>query len=57
MQSTFTLEGWIFILRVWRDETYPLDQGKSQKKYRVIKLCFFQLLAYFLGLVWRLSKK
>ncbi len=29
MQSTFTLEAWNFILRVWLDESYPLDQGKS----------------------------
>ena len=32
MQSTFTLEDWIFILRAWLDESYPLDQGKSQMK-------------------------
>jgi len=30
MRFTFTLEDWIFILRAWLDESYPLDQGKSQ---------------------------
>ena len=34
MQSTFTLEDWIFILRVWLDESYPLDQGKSLRNIR-----------------------
>ena len=31
MQSTLTLEDWISILRGLLDESYPLDQGKSQK--------------------------
>ena len=29
MRFTFTLEDWIFILRTWLDESYPLDLGKS----------------------------
>ncbi len=33
MLSTFTLGDWIFILRGWFDESYPLDQGKSQDNY------------------------
>ncbi len=36
MRFTFTLEDWIFILRAWLDESYPLDLGKSRK------LNFFQ---------------
>ena len=31
MQSTSTLVAWIFILREWLGECYPLDQGKGQK--------------------------
>ncbi len=30
MRFTFTLADWIFILRAWLDESYPLDQGKSR---------------------------
>ena len=30
MRFTFTLEDWIFILRAWLDESYPLDLGKSR---------------------------
>ena len=39
MQSTSTLEDWIFILREWLDESYPLDQGKSHLLLLFLKLC------------------
>jgi hypothetical protein len=29
MQFTFTLADWIFILRTWLDESYPLELGKN----------------------------
>ena len=38
MRFTFTLEDWIFILRAWLDESYPLDLGKSLIKKRMTVL-------------------
>jgi len=35
MQSTFTLEDWIFILMDQLDESHPLDQGKSLNIYKL----------------------
>ena len=37
MRFTFTLEDWIFILRAWLDESYPLDLGKSPKNYLAMR--------------------